>query len=122
MRICIPVEGTARGNEERVYGHFGSAPNFAVVDTAEGTVEFLANANGHHEHGACNPVGAVAGKAVEAVVTGGMGRRAVELLNASGIRVFRTDAETVREVVNAFAAGEIEELTADAACGGHGCH
>ena len=50
MKLCIPVEKD-NGMESAVYGHFGSAPVFAVYDTADGKTVFHDNGNMHHEHG-----------------------------------------------------------------------
>ena len=32
MKVCFPTE-TLQGLDSRVYGHFGSAPGFVIVDT-----------------------------------------------------------------------------------------
>jgi predicted Fe-Mo cluster-binding NifX family protein len=79
-------------------------------------------ANKHHEHGACNPVAALQGRAVDVVVTGGMGVRAVMMLNAQGIKVFRAVAGTVENISSTFDAQALEELTVNNACASHGCH
>jgi len=61
------------------------------------------------------------GKAVNAVVCGGMGRRAVAGLNAGGMKVFLCKQGTVTGVIKEFRAGTIAELTQEGACAGHGC-
>ena len=93
MKICIPTE-TGDGKTAQVYGHFGSAPFFTIYDTDAKSIEVVDNANKHHEHGTCNPVAALRGRAVDVVVTGGMGARAVMMLNAQGIK----HAEKVRRM------------------------
>ena len=70
MKICIPTE-TGEGKTASVYGHFGSAPYFTIYDTEAQSLEIVENANTHHEHGTCNPVAALQGRAVDVVVTGG---------------------------------------------------
>ena len=52
MKLCIPTE-TNEGKSATVYGHFGSAPYFTIVDTEKDTVEVIDNANQHHAHGMC---------------------------------------------------------------------
>lgn len=121
MKICIPTE-TGEGKNAQVYGHFGSAPYFTIYDTEAQSIEVVDNANSHHEHGSCNPIAALQGKAVDVVVTGGMGARAVMMLNASGIRVFRAVPGTVQNIISSFDATRLEELTAQNACASHGCH
>ena len=85
MKICIPVERND-GMKSQVYGHFGSAPFFAVYDMDVKELEMIENGNSHHEHGMCNPLGALSGKNIGAVVCGGMGAGAVAKLNAAGIK------------------------------------
>ena len=121
MRICIPVE-INEGEKSKVYGHFGSSPCFLIYDTTNKSIEAIENSNQHHSHGACNPLGAIEGKKVDFVVTGGMGMGAVMKLNAGGIKVFRSALSKVKEVVEEFAKGEMEELNAENACASHGCH
>jgi len=121
MRICIPVEKD-EGINSKVYGHFGSAPWFLIYDTANKSVEVLENGNQHHTHGACNPLGAISGKKVDVVITGGMGMGAVMKLNAGGIKVYRSTLATVKDVVEESVKGKMEELNATNACASHGCH
>ena len=75
MKICVPTEDN-RGLESRLYGHFGSAPFLAFVDTASESVEMLENSGHHRVHGQCTPVGRIDADKTDAVVCQGMGKRA----------------------------------------------
>lgn len=119
MRVCVPVQEDA-GLESVAGSHFGSAGMFLVCDPETGVLERIDNADAGHEHGSCNPVGAVAGLRVDAVLTGGIGSRAVTALNASGIRVFRAVPGTLSENLQLLRTGGLEEISAQGACGGHG--
>ena len=121
MRICIPTE-TNEGKTAKTYGHFGSAPYFTIVDTEKDTVEIINNANQHHSHGMCQPMNALIGKKIDAVVTGGMGGRAVQKLNEGGIKAYRAIQGTVADIVNQFIKGGLEEITVTNACAQHSCH
>jgi len=125
MKLCIPVEINEALNSI-VYGHFGSAPLFLIVDSEALTVEPLTNHDEHHVHGACNPLKALSGRTVDAVIVGGIGAGAVRGLRQSGIAVYRSPAQTVAEAVAQFNAGELPELDVQHACGGHAaggdCH
>lgn len=127
MKIAIPIEND-RGLESSVYGHFGSAPGFLVYDTEAKTTLRLDNGHQHHAHGQCNPIAALAGQTVDAVVTGGIGGRALQVLNANRIRVFQAPSVgTVAEVVERLERQGLEEITSSACCSGghgegHGCH
>lgn len=125
MKICIPTTGK-KGLKETVSAHFGGAPYFALVDLDSAAVEVIENANQHHGHGQCQPMSSIEGRGVGAVVTGGMGRRAIERLNAGGVKVYQAQGGTVREVIDWFRSGQVRELSPDQACGHHGdgrgCH
>jgi predicted Fe-Mo cluster-binding NifX family protein len=119
MKICLPTE-TDRGLDALLYGHFGSAPYFTIADTETGTLEVRDNQGRVHAHGACHPVGAIEGLGVQAVVCGGMGLRALQKLEESGLEVYRSEAVTVGEALREIKEGRAEKLTADGACRHHG--
>jgi predicted Fe-Mo cluster-binding NifX family protein len=121
MKICLPTTGE-KGLNETVHNHFGSAAFFTIYDMETKGVQVIRNDNSHHDHGSCQPLGMISGLGVDAVLTSGMGRRAVQLLNEGGVKVFLLDGDTVQQAVDKFAAGELPELTLDNACGGHGGH
>ena len=120
MKICFPVE-KVRGIESRVYGHFGSAPAFIVVEAQSHEVTELENADAHHEHGRCSPLKALGGTQVDAVVVGGIGRGALGKLAASGVRVFKAPQESVARCLELFEQGRLQEFNPMMVCsGGHG--
>ena len=121
MKICIPTE-TKDGKDAKVYGHFGSAPYFTVYDTEKDSVEIIDNGNQHHDHGMCHPMGSLTGKNIDAVVSGGMGARAVQKLNEGGIKAYRASAGTVKDIAEQYKKSGLEEMTPANSCAGHGCH
>ena len=125
MKLCIPVAENQALNSI-VYGHFGSAQLFLLVDSETLAVEALTNHDEHHVHGACNPLKALAGRAVDAVIVGGIGAGAVRGLRHAGIAVYHSPEQTVADAVARFKAGELPELDVQHACGGHStggdCH
>ncbi len=121
MNICVPVENND-GLNSKVYGHFGSAPFFAICDVEGGKVEFIDNGNQHHEHGQCNPLGAIAGKSVSGILVGGIGARALQHLNAGGIKVFRAPQGPLSQALEMFKKSELPEMLATDCCKGHSCH
>ena len=118
MKVCFAV-AKDEGINSAVYGHFGSAPVFVVVDTETGSVGAVNNRDLNHVHGACNPIQAIGGQSVDAVVVGGIGAGAISGLNARGIRVYGSAAETVKENMDLFKEGKLPLLTLQHACGGH---
>jgi len=125
MKIAIPV-AEYRGLESPVYGHFGSAPAFALVDSETMSIEAIGNRDHDHTHGACSPMKALAGARPDAVIVGGIGTGALLGLRAAGINVYRCIGGTVADAVRQIKAAELEEIQEDGACAGHGgdhtCH
>lgn len=118
MKVCFPVK-EASGLESEVYGHFGSAPSFVVVETDTDEVVILTNADQHHAHGMCSPVRALDWHDVDCVVVGGIGAGALMKLGTSGIPVYRAAAGTVRENLELFKSGKLEKYSASNVCAGH---
>jgi predicted Fe-Mo cluster-binding NifX family protein len=119
MKICFPVMENKDMNS-MVYNHFGSAPAFVIVNTETGSVSTISNSDQHHEHGACNPVMAMNGEQVDAVVVGGIGAGALNKLNQKGIKVFQAQKATIRENVGLLNAGSLPQFTPQHTCSGHG--
>lgn len=122
MILAIPAENM-NGDLSTVYGHFGSAPYYAFYNSSDEKLDFTDNGNKEHEHGQCQPVEELREKKVEAVVCGGMGLRAINNLNALGIKVFYAEnAPTVKEIIRLFKDGGLKELLPAQACQNHSCH
>ncbi len=120
MKICIPTR-TKDGKKAEVFGHFGSAPCFTIYDTQTDQIEIIENADQHHSHGMCQPMATLAGKQIGAVVCGGMGVRAVQKLNESGIKAYRAADGTVEQILQQQKSGTLEEITVLNACAQHRC-
>jgi predicted Fe-Mo cluster-binding NifX family protein len=119
MNICIPVT-QENDLQSRVSGHFGSAPFFAIADTESGSVRTVPNGNRDHRHGRCQPMRALAGLDIDAVVVGGIGAGALSRLQAMGVPVYRAGAETAADALQAFTDGNVVEITPEMACEHHG--
>jgi predicted Fe-Mo cluster-binding NifX family protein len=119
MKIAIPV-GKCCGLESPVYGHFGSAPAFVLVDSETMSIESLGNRDQAHVHGQCNPMKALAGMKPDAVAVSGIGAGALLGLREAGIRVFQSAGTTVAEVVALLRKGDLKEMDWENTCTGHG--
>ncbi len=118
MKVCFAVQKDD-GVESVVYGHFGSAPAFIVVDTEIGKAVTVNNRDLNHVHGACNPIQALGGLSVDALVVGGIGAGAITKLQAKGVKVYRSAAETVKQNLDLLKENKLPELSVRNACGGH---
>ena len=119
MKVCIPA-ATDAGLDSSPYAHFGSAPYFVVHDMEADTTEVLGNENQHHAGGGCQPLAALDGRSVDAMVVGGIGAGAIVKLNASGVRVFKAVSGTIGNNLEALSKGTLSELTVDTGCQQHG--
>ncbi|MEW6571694.1 MAG: NifB/NifX family molybdenum-iron cluster-binding protein [Nitrospirota bacterium] len=119
MKICFPV-AEAAGTESKVYGHFGSAPAFVVVETDTNSVTVLENCDKQHSHGACSPLKALNNQKIDAVVVGGIGMGALNKLNLLGIKVFRAQALTVEENIALLKNKALPLCVVEQCCPGHG--
>ena len=54
MKICFPI-GNSKGIDSIVFGHFGSAPGFLIVDTENMHTEEIRNGDLHHFMVCANP-------------------------------------------------------------------
>ncbi len=118
MKICFPVT-KAEGLESKVYGHFGSAPVFIVVETGNNNVTTISNNDQQHAHGACNPLKALNDQKVDAIIVGGIGMGALSKLNQLGINVFQAKASTIRENMKMMKSDELPAFTPRQCCSGH---
>ena len=119
MKICFPVEAD-KGLKSEVYGHFGSAPMFVIYDSETKGVTAVSNKDMGHEHGACNPVKALDGRSVNAIIVGGIGAGAISKLNMMGIKVYKANAADIQENISLFTSSSLRELTLDNACNHEG--
>ena len=118
MKVCFPVQKDV-GVDSSVFGHFGSAPAFVVVDTLTKNMTTIVNGDQHHAHGSCNPMKALDNQHVDAIVVGGIGAGALTRLNQKGIVVHRAQADSIRENLALFDMQSLPVLTVQGCCGGH---
>lgn len=120
MRICIPVKEN-KGLDSVAYNHFGSAPYFLIYDDENENVKVIENGDLHHEHGMCQPLKALGGENVDAILVGGIGAGALMKLNSQGIKVYRVAGETAINNVKLLKDNQLAEFSANNSCNHHGC-
>ncbi len=118
MKIGFAVQAD-EGIESKVYDHFGSAPAFLILDTEGKEIVTVSNRDLHHVHGACNPIMALDGKRVDAMVVGGIGAGALTKLNHLGIKVYGAGAPTVKENIVLLHENRLQELSVYDSCRSH---
>ena len=117
VRIVVPVSDE-KGIDAQLSQHFGRAPFYSIIDLdEEGKVigqGTIANTS-EHFGGVGLPPNRILQLKPKALVTYGLGSKALKMFQDAGVAVLRTEANTVREVVNAYNNNELQELT-------QGCH
>ena len=118
MKVGFAIQ-INEGLESAVYDHFGSAPEFLIVDTEEKQIAKVDNANAHESHGNCNPMGKLGGNQIDALVVGGIGAGAIMKLNAMGVKIYRAGAVKVSENIDLLKENKLLEIMPQDSCGGH---
>ena len=117
IRIVVPVLDD-QGLNAQLSQHFGRAPYFAVVDISEdGHVlgqKTIANVS-EHFGGIGRPPDRILQLKPDALITYGMGPRALSIFQTARVAVLRTNAITVQDVITLYTNDMLEELT-------EGCH
>lgn len=116
-RIVIPTEDN-NGLNAKLSGHFGRAPYFTIIELDEnGNIINVQTVLNESEHfgGYGRPLDRILKFKPNAVITYGMGPRALSIFQDARVAVLKTNANTVKEVVEAYKRDMLEELT-------KGCH
>ncbi|MEM3706124.1 MAG: NifB/NifX family molybdenum-iron cluster-binding protein [Candidatus Bathyarchaeia archaeon] len=115
-RVVIPAED-GNGLNARLSEHFGRAPYFIIVDLEEGNILNVQVVPNESEHfgGFGRPSDRILQFRPNAVITVGMGPRALSIFQEAKVAVLKANASIVKEVIEAYRQDKLEELT-------EGCH
>jgi predicted Fe-Mo cluster-binding NifX family protein len=112
-KIIVPTD-TQDGLNAHLAQHFGRAPYFTVVELGDkweiANVTAVANVS-EHMGGMGVPPDHLIKLHPKAIVVYGMGPRGIMAFQNAGIEVLKANADTVKEVVEAYKQGRLEELT-----------
>ena len=117
MKICVTsVSGDL---DAQVDPRFGRCPYFTIVDSE--TMEFnaISNDSTNAAHGAgIQAAQTVANIGVKVVITGNVGPNAFNVLSATGIKIVTGASGSVKEAVEKYKSGQLQE-TGNPTVGGH---
>ena len=117
VKIVVPVMDKT-GLDAQLSEHFGRAPYFSIVELDENrsviTQETVPNTS-EHFGGTGRPPDRILQFKPNALITYGMGPRALDIFQSANVAVLRANANTVRDVISAYSNDKLEELT-------EGCH
>jgi predicted Fe-Mo cluster-binding NifX family protein len=108
MKIAISVE-TNNELESVVAHHFGRCPFFALIDVEENQVqkvEVITNPF-YHNHQPGQVPGFIHEQGANVMLSGGMGRRAIEFFEQFGIQTATGVAGTARYALERYLGGEL---------------
>ena len=109
----IGVTSTGEDLHANVDPRFGRCKYFLILDAESMEFEVLSNENAMASGGAgIQTAQTIANKGVEAVVTGNVGPNAFQTLSAAGIKVFTGASGTIKEAVEKYKKGELNETEA----------
>ena len=111
MKVALTTEGANLGCQ--MDARFARAEHILVVDTKTGQFETHDNFDIAQ---AASGAGIQAGKkvvdlGVQALVTGNMGPKAFQVLQAGGVEVFLVQGGTAQDALRSLEAGTLEQIT-----------
>ena len=111
----IAVSTTSGGLDDKVSEVFGRAVSFTIVEVKDGeikNIEIVRNDFAVRGGGAGVAVSQfLIDKGVEVVLTGNVGPNALAVLNSAGVKVYRAGGLNVKEAIEKFLKGELEQIT-----------
>jgi predicted Fe-Mo cluster-binding NifX family protein len=117
MKVAIPTNGN-NGMDEAVAEHFGRAATYTIVDTQTNMVRTIPNTSSHMG-GTGYPPELLAREGAEALLCRGLGRRAIQMFEELGIKVYIGASGSVNDTVILFHNGALQQATEDTACTQH---
>jgi len=117
LKICIPTVGW-KGFNDYVSEHFGRAPTFTIVNLATKSVEVIPNTS-KHMGGRELPPEIMKNHGVKVMICSGLGPRAIKMFEQFGIEVYVGAYGTVRDAIQAWQTGILQQATNENVCKMH---
>ncbi|MGD2066928.1 MAG: NifB/NifX family molybdenum-iron cluster-binding protein [Candidatus Bathyarchaeota archaeon] len=117
MKICVSASSGSLDAE--VDSRFGRCPYFVIVDSETMEFDVVANDSSGAAHGAgIQAAQTVVNMGVKVVLTGNVGPNAFNVLSATGITIVTGASGSVKEAVDKYKQGELQEVD-NPTVGGH---
>ena len=117
MKVCVPTSGQG-GYDDMVSEHFGRSPTFTVVDTESEKVDVISNMS-EHMGGSGKPPEQIAQTGAKVLLCSGLGPRAIDMLESSGIEVYVGAHGNVKNAIDMWRSGKLEKASRQNACRDH---
>jgi predicted Fe-Mo cluster-binding NifX family protein len=117
MKICVTAVSDSM--DAQVDQRFGRCQYFLTVDPETMKPEVISNESSYAAHGAgIQAAQTVTRSGVKAVITGNVGPNAYRVLSAAGIKIVTGASGSVRDAVEKYKKGQLQEITGPTV-GGH---
>jgi len=120
MRVAFPTYGD-KSLEDEICSHFGRAPTFTIIDLENGNIRVIPNTSEHMGGVGVAPE-LLAKERVDILVCSNLGPRAVQMFQSFGIKVYIGAFGRVRDALEAWKKGFLQEASEFVACPEHGGH
>ena len=117
MKVCVPTKGQ-RGLDEEVGEHFGQVPTYTIVDMDSNEVKVIPNTS-EHMGGSGLPPQLLAEAGVDVMLCSGIGQRAVQMFEQSGIEAYVGASGTVKHAIQMWQTGKLQVATDENVCKEH---
>lgn len=109
MIIAVPVDD--KSMESKVCVSFGRAPYFLIYDSDSGSGDFVDNPAATSQGGAgIKAAQKVVDSKAAVLLTPRCGENAAQVIQAAGIKIFKTTNDSIRDNIAAFLAGRLSPL------------
>ena len=114
-RIAIPVKSHS-SRDDQVYGHFGKAPVYHVINDINDPSkdEALENKSNHFD-GELSPPDFLNSKHIDVLITSSIGKGAYNKLNIHGVKIYRTKKQSIADILREYSENKLEIMSEDMA-------
>lgn len=111
MRVAIPAESKS-GLESPVSAHFGRCPVFILVDMEGGLITAVDEVDNpfYGSHAPGQVPAFIKSQGADVILVGGMGQRALVYFDQYSIEAVRSAGRSVRQALQGFLEGRMEEV------------
>jgi len=110
VKMAFPISNH-KGLNDHIFEHFGHAPAFLIVEISEDkkvlNIDIIDNIY-QETHSPGEVPSLLANKNVKILICKGIGRRAIELFEQSGIKVIKGISGRVKDVLKEYLSGKLE--------------
>jgi predicted Fe-Mo cluster-binding NifX family protein len=117
MKLCVTA--VSDNLDAQVDQRFGRCHYFLIVDSETLNLEAIPNESSYAAHGAgIQAAQTVVNSGVDVIITGNVGPNAFRVLSATGIKVVTGASGRVRDAVDEYKKGKLQEIS-NPTVGGH---